>query len=366
MEKVLIFADTNARATISEIRSLTNLKEFETHIAINKNNLRNWILYRNLTIHYYKKNQNIVDFLLNIKNKIGNYTLLPNGESILRKALEQKSFLHKKGVILPIPSLKEYLRLSDKQSFVNLCKQYGIETPETKIIDHIVFTEKLVIKPVHANSSEVLRTPLLIENAESYSKFHKLGLKDGTYFVQKYIYGPGYYYCAHYNAGIKSTSFIQKNLHQQPNGGSVIKAIPASLPRKLISKIDDLMSGLNWDGVMMFELKQSEYTHKFYAIECNPRFWGPLQLAKDNGVDFVRALLGIDQKHISTNEYGYLWLWGYLKGIILKYQTKTSFQKFKHKTIKLRYKDIWLRWDTFPYFVLEPIYIINDFINQKN
>ncbi|MEJ2544102.1 MAG: hypothetical protein P8Y99_08540 [Calditrichaceae bacterium] len=133
------------------------------------------------------------------------------------------------------------------------------------------------------------------------------------------------------------------------------------MPDELISKIDKLFKTLKWKGVMMFEFKKG-IDGKFYAIECNPRFWGPLQLSLDNGVNFTKSL--IYNKKFSepeTAKQSYIWLAGYLHGLLIKIQTKTHFQKYHSLSGYHMIKDVWFRKDTFLYFFIEPIYILKNY-----
>jgi predicted ATP-grasp superfamily ATP-dependent carboligase len=68
----------------------------------------------------------------------------------------------------------------------------------------------------------------------------------------------------------------------------------------LAASLSDLLSRINWHGVVMFEFKETlsgkELSYKF--LEANPRFWGSVPLAMANGVNFpallCRAALGLD------------------------------------------------------------------------
>ena len=134
----------------------------------------------------------------------------------------------------------------------------------------------------------MLTSPVLIESEAALENLRRRSIRPEHHFVQDYIEGPSFYYCGLYRDGEKLLSFGQRTLTQQPDGRAVVRAIPFPLPTEIVRKADEMMSSLRWQGLMMMELKESRGSH--YAIECNPRVWGPLQLAVDNGADFPFAL----------------------------------------------------------------------------
>jgi predicted ATP-grasp superfamily ATP-dependent carboligase len=151
---------------------------------------------------------------------------------------------------------------------------------------------------------------------------------------------------------------VQKTLVQQPGGRSVLKAKIDLLPDDVIKKVDKMLLSLRWYGLLMIEFK--ELDGEYYAIECNPRLWGPLQLAVDNDFDFPYALwcLAMGEKIESRNQLmhnvGYRWAGGYLYGLLAKMETRTNFQFNDNHTLReVAFKDIWLRMDTLLYFVAE-------------
>lgn len=364
MKRVLIIS-ANTRAAITELRSLVKIKDIEIHIAVKENKLSEKLRYGTYitpaNYHTYKSIDNIINFLKELSGKAGPFILFPNGEEILRKIISSKELLNTLGITLPMPDKKTYELFSDKFSFSEICNRFGLDTPHKIDVDLSKFKEKFVIKSKQlSDESNVLPFPMLIENQKAFKKLKKMSIDLSKHFSQRYIEGQSYYYCASYLKGNKRACFIQENLHQQPNGKSIIKAIPGSLPDDIIAIIDKMMGHYKWDGVMMLELKECMTTKRLYAIECNPRFWGPLQLAADNNVDFVKSLVDREYSCLSAqeNKYGYIWLGGYFHGLFLKFLTGSSFQFFKENRAGIRYKDVWFRNDTYKYFFIEPFIIL--------
>ena len=315
---------------------------------------------------YFKKNSllfintNIIDFLKDLQKKEGSFILFPNGESLIREVLKEKESLEKTGIKIPISDLLVYNRFSNKQSFVETCNEFKLNIPPEFIPNLNKFEYPFVVKPKKIKKAEnILCFPLLVENEKIFRKFINLNLCLEEHFYQKYVGGANYYYCATYTHGKKKTFFVQRNLVQQPNGKSIIKAEPSQLPEEIINKIDKMFGYYRWQGIMMFELKQDLENEAFYAIECNPRFWGPLQLSLDNNINFIQSLLDDDYVNfLQNNNIGYLWLGGFLHGLFLRIKTKSKFKKFKKKEYKIKFKDVWFRKKTFFYFFYEFFLII--------
>lgn len=366
MKNILLIGDVNVRATIATLRAL-NDKNLKIYLCFKNRKFINYLIYRSYfqnTPLYYNSNseEEFVCSLINIKKQVGNFTLLPYGESLLRWALKHKDILLSNGILIPTVDINRYKLISNKKSFVDLCNKFEIKTPpENNTLDfNSGYLERFVIKPKsQILSKRVLKYPMLIENEQSFQKLKNLDLDLSQHFIQKYVYGPSFYYCTYYDNGIKKISFVQKNILQQPAGKSVVKAIPYDLPKELIYKIDKMLYSINWDGVIMIEVKQDLKSGEFYAIEANPRFWGPLQLSIDNGINFPAYLLGIEKETNIKNKckYGYFWHSGYILGLPIKWKTKTKFQKYEYKKKQgIIFRDVWLRKDTLYYFVLEPVY----------
>jgi predicted ATP-grasp superfamily ATP-dependent carboligase len=274
--------------------------------------------------------------------------------------IAERTALAAEGIVVPTVDLPTYERVSDKQSFVSLARKYGLATPMECDGIPSRFVRKFVVKPVQGiwGRSGILTSPVLVESEEGLRLLLRRSLSPEYHFVQEWVEGPSYYYCGLYVDGKKSLSFHQKTLTQQPAGRSVVRAIPALLPEIVVARIDAMMESLQWQGLMMIEVKESGGL--YYAIECNPRLWGPMQLAVDNGIDFPYALWRMargeapETSPMPRRPVGYVWLTGYVRGWLLARKTGTRFQRNSEgATQGLRFRDVWLRLDTLPYSVVE-------------
>jgi hypothetical protein len=371
---ILLFVEANQRASIAIIRSFkkTNLKIL---LGISSNKISsNLFLKYFLNLKNFKvvkidiiSKESFIHSLINITNVDEKLFFLPTSEKLLRWCLESKDILKYNKVLLPTDDIHKYEILSNKQSFVEIVQKYNIDVPIQLNFVPTEFLEPFVIKPSFCDPSnpQILSTPILIEKKRHFSDLQKLKINKNLHFAQKYINGPSFYYCAHYNNGKISLNFSQQTILQEPDGGSVVIAIPSKLPDDLIKKIDLLMFDLEWNGVMMIEFKFQD--NKWYAIECNPRLWGPLQLSLDNGVNFSLELIKnyfdieSSNNNIKVDKYNYVWLSGFINALILRIIKGKKIQFYRPvylKKINYKFKDIWLRSDTVIYFFIELFFIL--------
>lgn len=379
---VVILADKNSRAAITCLRSLSRQRQcVDVYPAISATTHAATVFvsythypYRTQLLRYDDRDElRFFNSLVSLHDQIGSYILFPTGERVLRWATRSKQVLHEIGVTVPTVDFATYQQASDKESFAQLASSFGITVPT--LLEEIprAYASKFVVKPKKGTwgRCDVLSNPVLVESKAALEKLRSVKLKTHLHFAQQYVEGPSYYYCALYNKGAKRMEFTQKTLIQQPDGKSVIKAEPAEIPPPVQNALDHMMCELEWHGVMMIELKESG--GDYYAIECNPRFWGPLQLAMDNDIDFPLGLWQLateeGQGELVCNpdhhRIGYLWRSGLLEGQILKAQSGTDFQRWvPYRGQSTRYKDVWFRTDTVLFYLVEPLLILGSAIKQ--
>ena len=363
MPSALLLSDINTRASVACLRSLTRKAVPVWCVTSGRSDgFVRFTRYRSrsaLDARYRSSDaQAFRESLLSIAARIGEYVLYPTGERVLRWAVACRDALAASGILLPAVDLATYECVSDKQSFVALAGRHGLAVPKEHTEIPTRFARRFVVKPAKGvfDRADVLTSPCLIESEASLDLLRRRGLDPRAHFIQEYIEGPSYYYCALYDRGRRRLHFTQKTLTQQPDGRSVVRAVPSRLPERVENSIDSMMEALLWQGLMMIEVKESEGL--YYAIECNPRIWGPLQLAVDNGFDFPWALWQlatgqpVDPEPTSAARRGYFWTAGYLHGRLVGRRTRTAFQRQPAED-HVRFRDVWLRVDTFAYFFVE-------------
>ena len=367
MEPVLILV-ANRRSAIACARSLSR-DGIDFYLAFEVERKDRGIAFRkyekNVTFQYSVQNAKaFLNSLLAISERLGNYRLILCSNATAKFASKFQETLKQNGITVDVGKHDAYRLLSNKYEFLDYSEKFGLPIPKRLDYNDVIkdsFLFKFVVKPKEDGLSpmEGLQTPFLVETDRAFEKLKSLNLNPIYHFVEKYISGPSYYYCAYYCSGLRKACFTQKTLAQRPGGGSVVKAIPYDLPQELTARIDKLMHSINWQGAMMVEFKESR--GNYFVIECNPRYWGPLQLAIDNGVNFPLISCGVEATCQIENgrNFGYLWIGGYVLGFIAKLKNRGSFQIHRDSRCKaVKFRDIWARSDTLPHFFLEiPLFL---------
>ncbi len=246
--------------------------------------------------------------------------LLPSSEYLNRFALEHREILQGElNCDLPLPASDVYLRVSDKQSFSALCREYGIESP-AEIQNPDNASLPFVAKP----RSEVTpdgrsMKPVLLFNADDYAEFRSSPDRQ-HYYLQSYVGGKSYYLLFNFLRDGGYRLLVQRNGAQQPGGRSMLFAWPAQFPAaKLVGRYVEMFSKLGFVGLVMVEVK--EQAGRYFMIEANPRLWGPLQMVVDVDPTFFEAYLcdalgrQIPHSLPRTRPRSYLWTGGIVETI---------------------------------------------------
>jgi hypothetical protein len=360
VKKVLILADTNERAAVACLRGLKNYN-VEFYIGLSQNKIRlklPYLLFKGVTFDYFLSS-NIDEFIHSIFKicKERNISIIiPTGELYLRWISINKETFCNHGIEVSILDYDNYIKISDKFAFINTCLEYDIITPKLIKVDKLEMLEPpYVLKPKELSKGvTTLKFPFLVQTPKDKNDILSMKLDLNNHFIQELVDGDSFYYSAFYENGIRKLYFNQKNIFQQQNGKSIAKAIPYDIPSYITDKVDYIFNDFKYTGVMMLEFIRSDVDGNFYAIECNPRFWGPLQLAVDNGYNFPALLCGFDSLNIFENKFGYLWFSGILSSYIKKwiYKSKPSINNSQNNVY---FKDVWFRRDTIIYFFIDLI-----------
>lgn len=244
-----------------------------------------------------------------------------------------------KDILLPLPSLEQYNKVTDKNHLVQHAAQLGIRTPNTTYIHNINdlkdipnFKFPVVIKPsrsrmqlagqwlhtrvCYAHTSQELES--IIEGFTWFPEY--------PFMIQEFIEGHGTGIFILYDQGNPITYFSHKRIREKPPSGGVSVLCESVRVDKTLKEIADiLLARIRWNGVAMIELVTTPEGIP-YLIEINARFWGSLQLAIDSGVDFPWLLyqmtLGDKPEPIFEYQSGNRlhWLMGDLERLYLVYR----------------------------------------------
>jgi carbamoylphosphate synthase large subunit len=295
-KKVIVFSGYNQRAVIAFLRTL---EKNNVHYGIVANTNKDTIFktkYSSSVIKVRQKTdlegvilQDILEELMNEGDISQGCAIAPSTEYLNRLMLENRLSIEEAGYKAPLCAMPLYMKISDKKSFVELCRDYNLNTPEEyKEISNI--KPPFVAKPItYLDGEGFAASPYLIDTEEEKAKFIDTHKSD-YFFYQKKIMGKSLYLLLYIYKDKNYVAFSQENLVQQPGGKSIIGAVyndfyQTDEARKYIQMLLDL----GFYGLVMIEIKQED--DRFYMIEANPRFWGPSQFFVDSGVNLFEDFL---------------------------------------------------------------------------
>ena len=169
------------------------------------------------------------------------------------------------------------------------------------------------------------------------------------------------------------TGFVRRNLREKDYFGGTCTKCESIKREDLLSYTKQILTHIQYTGVVIIEYKVDEENNNIWAIEANPRYWGTTshdidcgieypyyQYCLANNIDFVPQL--DYPEHISSR-----WLIGDLIGLINT--TKHSNRKIKNilQYINLRedyYMD--LKKDDIKAFLAESYYYLSKFIKYRS
>lgn len=292
---IVIFSGFNQRAVIAFLRTL---KQNNISCAIIAKSQEDTIFETEYKEHVYLIRDKLeleIEDLLAIFDQIkkrslkDNLFIAPSTEAMNRILLENKDILTQKGITLPLVEETLYKQVSDKYSFGQLCEEYGILIPLSK--DQINdINIPFVAKPyTYFNKSKEVYVPQLIYTLKDKDIFKKrFSVED--YYYQEFISGRSFYLLYYFDKEGNVYKYSQENIAQQPEGKSIVAAIPSTIHDEEISdKFEYMLTSIAFRGLIMIEIKKEK--NKYYMIEANPRFWGPSQLFVDSGINFFEFLL---------------------------------------------------------------------------
>lgn len=323
---VLVFSGFNPRAVVSFLRTLTESDVRFGIIACTENDfIFNTEYAQHVTATRQHRPLDLRDLLACIeetkaKLDADSYVIAPSTEALNRFLLANKSEFERVDCEITLVNKELYERLSDKQTFGELCADNDIEVPEG-YPDAKSATTPFVAKPKKFFSeSGDIYVPVLIHTQEEREEFlHQY--KENDFYYQQFVSGDSYYLLYYFYKDGSVVKLSQQNFVQQPGGKSIIAAESSDFHNADESqKYERLFREANFYGLVMVEVRRQQ--DRNYMIEANPRFWGPSQLFVDAGVNFFSAFLfdnGLIDKKPHVAEPGqpikYFWYGGIIESI---------------------------------------------------
>lgn len=294
---LFVFSGYNQRAVMAFLRTLEECgMDCYGIIASSNEDAVFQTAYASKVIYTRKDMKLSVELFQEIIQNVGQkvedteFVIAPSTEGLNRFLLEERDALQRIHCRIPLVGEKLYCTISDKEPFARLCRAAGMNIPPMmKKVK--CFTEPFVAKPKKYCSEKSGQTfsPVLVTNVSEYDEFC-VRYDPEDFFFQKYITGDSYYLLYYITREGELFKFSQMNLAQQPEGKSILAAIPASIHEESISHMyEKQLLDLDYSGFIMIELRKNK--GKYYMIEANPRFWGPSQLFCDAGVNLFTVFL---------------------------------------------------------------------------
>lgn len=184
---------------------------------------------------------------------------------------------------VPIKSLYPYDRMSSKAFQGDYFEENFPEYAPNRIPGPGC-RNNFYAKPRNNFSGEVALRPFLVDNEESRRDF--LAVSD-LYFAQEILSPPSLYWCGYRSSSGEITRYLQRNLLQEQQGGSIVVAQVEDINQH--SALDRVCKKYLQDcehfGPAMFEFRGNSPK----LVEINPRFWGPLLLDLISGSGVLDA-----------------------------------------------------------------------------
>ncbi len=197
----------------------------------------------------------------------------------------------------------DYIRLHEKDQLMAIAASLGLRVPKnyTSIAEAEV---PFVVKPTNLSSAKGVRYCI----SEANNQLINAALADinssNNYIIQEYISGQGCGYEVYCRNGKILTEYGHIRLAEWPisGGSSVLRGRYIHPDMRPMAK--KILSAVPWTGFAMFEFKLTP-SGELVLIEVNPRIWGSINQALQDGAPLFEPILGpflLDQQSPINND----------------------------------------------------------------
>lgn len=198
---------------------------------------------------------------------------------------------------LPYPDYGTLRVALDKQRTMEAAREFDVSHPTTISPDSLdreaiesALSYPIVLKPRKAEGRQGVH--VCDSFAELERVFADVRERHGSVLIQEYVPNGGevgVYTLYDRDSDLRAATVQERVRSFPPEGGASTcrKTIEDS---DLLSRADDLLSALNWQGVAMAEFRVDPRNGDPKLLEINPRLWGSLSLSVAAGVDFPHLL----------------------------------------------------------------------------
>lgn len=200
------------------------------------------------------------------------------------------------------PCLEDLLVAVDKLAIVRIAERAGVPVPRTcapaspsEAMEAAASVDgPVVLKTRRGNSGKgVLLVGSPAEVPAAWKRIiRRFGLPAGREpLVQEFVEGDLYGSCFLASKGAVKAVFLEKYLRWKEGkfGTSVLRE-PVDWPL-LAAHTRKIARELSWTGIGHLDFVGSRAADRAWLLEMNPRFWGAINMAVQNGYDFPRGLV---------------------------------------------------------------------------
>ena len=239
--------------------------------------------------HYVRlsfvSSENYIRQIADYAKQINADVLIPVHSDYIGKILQNK---HLFGHTLDyLGEYADYIQLHEKDRLMHWARELKIRVPD-EYADVVSAKLPFVVKPTNMSSAKGVRYCFTEKQRVSIQGLSK------NMLCQEYIEGRGCGYEVYCNKGQILVEYGHIRLAEWPvSGGSSVLRAPYLHPemRPIAQRI---LQQIQWSGFAMFEFKLTKDNH-LVLIEVNPRIWGSINQALQDGCPFFDCIVGDGQ-----------------------------------------------------------------------
>jgi predicted ATP-grasp superfamily ATP-dependent carboligase len=208
---------------------------------------------------------------------------------------------HREEIPVPLdpilPPRSSFRRVADKHELQSIAADHGVPTPTSVRIasaeDIPRAVETIGTSGVFKNGKET--EPRFLRYVDSPGELRRAyrnytPTHDSDPLYQEYLHGQGRGFFGLYFDGECHGQYAHRRIRESPPSGGKSVCAKSLRDPKLFRYADRLLPALDWNGVVMLEFKNDADGNP-HLLECNPKFWGSMDLGIASGMNFPRALV---------------------------------------------------------------------------
>jgi len=189
----------------------------------------------------------------------------------------------------------DYVQLHEKDQLMSIAKESGVHVPIQ--FDSIERAKvPFVLKPTNKSSAKGVR--YCMQESDKQKLKSKVDKSDSRMIYQEYVVGIGCGYSVFCKNGRIIQEYGHMRLAEYPTSGGSSVYRKGYVHPSMRTTAEKILSRVAWTGFVMFEFKLTP-TNELILIEVNPRIWGSINQALQDGIPFFSAIFGRDAVRIA-------------------------------------------------------------------